>query len=53
LGSGLTRSSSAPLADEFEKLAKQYPDDDETLIFSAIYLIAIQSPSEKTFARAI
>jgi hypothetical protein len=41
------------LADAFEKLAKQYPDDDETQIFSAIYLIATQSPSEKTFARAM
>jgi hypothetical protein len=41
------------LADAFEALAKQYPDDDETQIFSAIYLVATQAPSDKSFARAM
>ncbi len=40
------------MADAFEALAKQYPDD-ETQIFSAIYLVATQQPSDKTFARAM
>ena len=40
------------LADAFEKLAKQYPDD-ETQIFSAIYLVSTQPPADKTFARAL
>src|SRR5437763_12536286 len=40
------------LSDAFEKLAKQHPDD-ETQLFSAIYLIATQPPSDKTFARAM
>jgi tetratricopeptide (TPR) repeat protein len=39
------------MADAFEALAKQYPDD-ETQIFSAIYIVATQPPSDKTFARA-
>jgi tetratricopeptide (TPR) repeat protein len=40
------------LADAFEALAKQYPDD-ETQTFSAIYLIATQPPTDKTFERAM
>ncbi len=40
------------LADAFEKLAQQYPDD-ETQIFSAIYLVSSQPPADKTFARAL
>ena len=40
------------LADAFEALAKQYPDD-ETQIFSAIYLVSSQPPADKTFARAL
>lgn len=40
------------LADAFEKLAKQHTDD-ETQLFSAIYLVATQPPSDKTFARAM
>jgi hypothetical protein len=40
------------LADAFEKLAKPYPDD-ETQIFSAIYLVSTQPPADKTFARAL
>jgi tetratricopeptide (TPR) repeat protein len=41
------------MADAFEALAKQYPDDDETQIFSAIYLVSTQPPADKTFARAM
>lgn len=40
------------LADAFEALAKRYPDD-ETQIFSAIYLISTQPPADKTVARAM
>src|SRR5206468_6979524 len=40
------------MADAFEALAKQYPDD-ETQIFSAIYIVATQTPGDKTFARAM
>jgi hypothetical protein len=40
------------LADAFENLAKQYPDD-ETQVFSAIYLVSTQPPADKTFARAL
>ena len=40
------------LADAFEKLAKEYPDD-ETQIFSAIYLVSTQPPADKTVARAM
>jgi hypothetical protein len=41
------------MADAFEALAKQYPEDDETQIFSAIYLVSTQPPADKTFARAM
>ena len=40
------------LADAFEALAKQYPDD-ETQIFAAIYLVSTQPPADKTFERAM
>ena len=40
------------LADAFEALAKKYPDD-ETKIFSAIYLVSTQPPADKTVARAM
>jgi tetratricopeptide (TPR) repeat protein len=40
------------LADAFQALAKQYPDD-ETQIFSAIYLVSSQPPADKSFARAL
>ncbi len=40
------------LADAFEGLAKRFPDDDETQIFSALYLAATQPPTDKSFARA-
>jgi tetratricopeptide (TPR) repeat protein len=38
------------LADAFEVVAKRFPKDDEAQIFYAIYLTAIQSPTDKTFA---
>src|SRR3989441_3219379 len=41
------------LAGAFDIVAKRFPDDDEAQIFSAIYLTATQSPSEKTFASAL
>jgi tetratricopeptide (TPR) repeat protein len=41
------------LADAFEALAARYPDDDETQIFYAIYLVATQDPADKSFARTL
>jgi hypothetical protein len=41
------------LSDAFVALAQRFPDDDETQIFSALYLVATQPPSDKTFARAL
>ncbi len=41
------------LSDAFGIVAKRFPEDDEAQIFSAIYLTATQSPSEKTFASAL
>jgi hypothetical protein len=41
------------LSDAFEQLAKRFPDDDEAQIFSAIYLIATQSPADATFAATL
>lgn len=41
------------LADAFAALAQKYPDDDETQIFYAFYLIATQSPTDKTLSRAL
>jgi tetratricopeptide (TPR) repeat protein len=41
------------LADAFEHLARQYPDDDETQIFFALYLTATQPPTDNTLARAM
>ena len=41
------------LSDAFEVLAKRFLDDDEAQIFSAIYLTATQSPTEKTFSSAL
>jgi tetratricopeptide (TPR) repeat protein len=37
------------LSQSFEALAARLPQDDEAQIFSAIYLTAIQSPTDKTF----
>jgi hypothetical protein len=39
------------LSDAFESLAAEYPDDDETQIFSALYLVATQSPFDKSLER--
>ena len=41
------------LSDAFEALAARYQDDDETQIFSALYLTASQPLSDKTYARAL
>jgi hypothetical protein len=41
------------LSDAFEALAARYHDDDETQIFSALYLTASQPLSDKTYARAL
>lgn len=41
------------VADAFEHLARQYPDDDETQIFFALYLTATQLPTDKTLSRAM
>jgi hypothetical protein len=40
------------LSDAFEALAQRYPDDDETQIFSALYLTASQPPTDKSYSRA-
>jgi hypothetical protein len=40
-------------SDAFEALAARYQDDDETLIFDALYLTASQSPADKSYARAL
>jgi tetratricopeptide (TPR) repeat protein len=49
----LQRDRIRSLSDAFEALAARYPDDDETLIFDALYLTASQSPADKTYARAL
>jgi len=36
------------LSDAFESLARRFPEDDEAQIFSAIYLTAMQNPTEQT-----
>jgi tetratricopeptide (TPR) repeat protein len=41
------------LSDAFEAVAQHFPEDDEAQIFSAIYLTATQSPTDKTFASAL
>jgi tetratricopeptide (TPR) repeat protein len=41
------------LSDAFEAVAKRFPEDDEAQIFSAIYLTATQSPTDKTFSSAL
>jgi hypothetical protein len=40
------------LSDAFEAMAQRYPDDDETQIFSALYLTASQPPTDKSYSRA-
>ena len=41
------------LADAFEALAARYQDDDETQIFSALYLTSSQPLNDKAYARAL
>jgi tetratricopeptide (TPR) repeat protein len=41
------------LADAFEAMAARYPNDDETQIFAALYLVGTQDPSDKSFARTL
>lgn len=41
------------LSDAFQALAARYQDDDETQIFSALYLTASQPLNDKTYARAL
>ena len=41
------------LADAFEALAARYNNDDETQIFSALYLTASQPLRDKSYARAL
>ena len=41
------------LAEAFAALAQRYADDDETQIFSALYLTATQSPTDKSYARTL
>jgi hypothetical protein len=52
-GERLQRARMQSLADAFEALAKRYGDDDETQIFSALYLTASQSPADKSYGRAL
>jgi tetratricopeptide (TPR) repeat protein len=41
------------LSDAFEAVAQRFPEDDEAQIFSAIYLTATQSPTDKTFSSTL
>jgi tetratricopeptide (TPR) repeat protein len=41
------------VADAFEALASRFPDDDEAQIFYALYLVATQDPTDKSFARTL
>jgi len=41
------------LSDAFTEVATRFPEDDETQIFAALYLITTQNPSEQTFASAL
>src|SRR5258708_6580774 len=47
------RARMKSLADAFGALAQRFPDDDETQIFSALYLTATQDPADKTFAATL
>ncbi len=47
------RARMQSLADAFAAVAARYPDDDETQIFSAIYLSATQDPTEKTYVNTL
>jgi len=41
------------LSDAFENVAARFSEDDEAQIFSALYLITTQNPTEQTFASAL
>jgi hypothetical protein len=41
------------LSDAFEQVAKRFPEDDEAQIFSAVYLTATQSLTDKSFVAAL
>ena len=41
------------LSDAFEAVAKRFPEDDETQIFSAVYLTATQPLTDKTYTAAL
>jgi hypothetical protein len=41
------------LSDAFEAVARRFPEDDEAQIFSAVYLTATQSLTDKTYASAL
>jgi hypothetical protein len=47
------RARMKSLSDAFQALAQRFPDDDETQIFSALYLTATQDPADKTFAATL
>jgi tetratricopeptide (TPR) repeat protein len=50
----LQRARMLSLSDAFEVVAKRYGgDDDEAQIFSALYLTVSQSPTDKSYARAL
>jgi len=47
------RARMQALSEAFESLAARFPADDETQIFSALYLASTQDPSEQTFAATL
>ena len=47
------RARMQALSKAFESLAARFPADDETQIFSALYLASTQDPSEQTFAATL
>jgi hypothetical protein len=52
-GEGPAAARMLALSDAFVALAQRYSDDDEAQIFSALYLTSSQSPTDKTYARAL
>ena len=49
----LHRARMLALSQAFENLAARFPGDDETQIFSALYLASTQDPTEQTFAATL
>jgi hypothetical protein len=47
------RARMKSLSDAFQALAAKFPEDDETQIFSALYLTATQAPTDKSFSAAL